>query len=438
MKYSQFNSIIPYGGQFALYNTYENKVIFLAPELKEILDKAITENINFLQHIHSDFYNYLLKNKFLITDKTDELEKIKKLSHKIDNRDKLYELTINPTVNCNFHCWYCYETHENSQMNNDTINRINELITQINRNDKLKEFSIAFFGGEPLLYFEKVVVPIVEKTVVLTKKYNKKLSVGFTTNASLITDKFINYFNAQGIKPHFQITLDGYRAYHDKIRYVSKSKGSYFTIINNIKKLVENKMFVRVRINYTEDNIEDTYKIAEDLNIIDNKYSKDYLLIDYHRVWQNDKIDDVNIIVDKNVEMIKEQGFNVKSSSYNCENVRGSCYADKRNSAVINYNGDVFKCTARDFKTENRSGYLNENGEIVWENDSLEHRMQVKFHNKPCFTCRILPICNGGCTQQSLENFGQRDYCIFGFDKREIDKVIKARVDFILEHNVEK
>jgi uncharacterized protein len=157
-----------------------------------------------------------------------------------------------------------------------------------------------------------------------------------------------------------------------------------------------------------------------------------YLLVDFHRVWQNSKLDDVEIIVDRNVKLIKNKGFNVKSSSYLNDTVRGSCYADKRNSAVINYNGDVFKCTARDFKTENREGFLTNEGEIVWENNSLEHRMEAKFNNKPCLACRLLPICNGACSQIALENLGKHDFCIHSFRDEEKDKVVKAMVDLLM------
>jgi uncharacterized protein len=248
----------------------------------------------------------------------------------------------------------------------------------------------------------------------------------------LITDKFIDHFNEKQVKPHFQITLDGYREKHDEVRFVTKTKGSYFTIINNIKKLVENEMFVRLRINYTDENLTNIYKIADDLPIKDKELIKDYLLIDFHRVWQNSKVDDINIIVDKNIERIKEKGFRTKNSTYNSENVKGSCYADKHNSAVVNYNGDIYKCTARDFKTENREGYINENGKIVWENNSFEKRMNAKFHNEPCLTCRLLAICNGCCSQQALEHLGKENFCIYAFDEKEKDKVIKTRVDLIM------
>ncbi|MDR2064365.1 MAG: radical SAM protein [Prevotellaceae bacterium] len=379
MKYSQFNSIIPYGDKFALYNTFERKVIFLEPKLKDILVEEKQKGIGNLINVHPDFYKYLVENNFIVNDNINELEKIKKLVYEIDESRKKYDLTINPTINCNFRCWYCYETHiKQSKMDTNIVNRVNKLIQKIAQNKELKEFTLGFFGGEPLLYFEKNVIPIIDEFIPVMNKFNKKFDIGFTTNGYLINDKFIDYFNKKQVKPHFQITLDGYGENHDKVRFITQTKGSYFTIINNIKKLAENGMFVRVRINYTDENLEDTYKIGNDFSIMEN-FAKQNLLIDFHRVWQNTKIDDINIVVDRNVELIRKKGLIAKSSSYNPETVRGSCYADKRNSAVINYNGDVFKCTARDFKTEHREGFLDENGNIIWENNSLERRMNAKF-----------------------------------------------------------
>ena len=266
----------------------------------------------------------------------------------------------------------------------------------------------------------------------MAKSGDKQFTIGFTTNGYLLNDRIINYFNEKQLKPLFHITLDGYRENHNKVRFVSKTKGSYSTILRNIKLLVENEMFVRVRINYTDENIEDTYKIADDLLSIEKEKARKYLLIDFHRVWQNNKVDDTEMTVDRNVGIIRNKGFNVKSSKYLNDTVRGSCYADKRNSAVINYNGDVFKCTSRDFKTENREGFLTEDGNIVWENNALERRMESKFKNPPCLTCRLLPICNGACSQLALENFGKRDYCIHSFGEKEKDKVVKAMVDLIM------
>ncbi len=106
-------------------------------------------------------------------------------------------------------------------------------------------------------------------------------------------------------------------------------------------------------------------------------------------------------------------------SNTSVNNVVESCYADKRHSVTINYNANIYKCTARDFTKENRAGYINSEGELVWEDNYLERRMNSKFKNKPCQTCRILPLCGGSCSQHAMENEG-RDYWIRGRKKRSV------------------
>ena len=116
------------------------------------------------------------------------------------------------------------------------------------------------------------------------------------------------------------------------------------------------------------------------------------------------------------------------------DNVRSSCYADKRNSAVINYNGDLFKCTARDFTTAKRAGYINESGDLIWEDNYLERRMNTKFKNKPCLSCRLLPICNGGCSQHAMEaEESQTEYCVYYGDDRLKDDIVISKIKSIVE-----
>lgn len=104
------------------------------------------------------------------------------------------------------------------------------------------------------------------------------------------------------------------------------------------------------------------------------------------------------------------------------------CYADKTNEALVNYNGDVFRCTARDFETFPRDGYLTNEGVIVWENDINNRRIMVKSQNKPCQTCRIMPLCCGGCTQKALDAQNKGEiYCVNEFSEETKDKVILDR-----------
>lgn len=433
MKYSQFNSIIPYEEKFALFNSFNQKVLFLVPDLKDLLQASIHEGVDNLKDVHPSFYDYLVEQEYLVENNHNEVEKIKEISKIVDENSKNFHLTINPTMNCNFKCWYCYETHiKDSKLKVDVIERINRFVDNTSLDPNLEDFYLSFFGGEPLLYFKKVVIPIIDFFTEKLSERKINFNISFTTNGYLINQEFIDYFNNKNIKCSCQITLDGYKDDHDKVRFVSENKGSFDEIISSIRLLIQNHFFVKLRVNYTDKNIENANKIVDEFLDLPTDIRNDYLVFDYHRVWQDHKLDDTSSKLDVNLIEIKEKGF-IASGGYSPNNVRESCYADKRNSAVINYNGDIYKCTARDFTKANRAGFLNEKGELIWENDHLEKRMNSKFNNKPCLTCRIMPMCNGGCSQHAMEHNGE-DYCVYMGDENEKSKVVVTKIKEILEN----
>ena len=431
MKFSQFNSIIPYREHFALFNSFNQKVIFLLPKLKELLENSLVEGIDNLKKKHPSFYDYLIEQEFIIEEIKDELSTLKEISKRIDNDSETFILTINPTMNCNFKCWYCYETQiENSKLENDVIDKIKKCINNILKNNSgLKTFSISFFGGEPLLYFEETIIPIIDFAQNLCYQNGIIMNIGFTTNGFLINKKISDYLNNTNLSCFMQITLDGYKDSHDSVRYTNKNKGTYAKIVKNIRLLITNNICVRVRINYTNKNIEDVYRIADDFIDVDQKIKDKYLFFDFHRVWQNANEGNISSMLNENIKTIRNKGFIVKNNNLN--NVFESCYADKRNSVVINYNGDIYKCTARDFTKNNRVGYIDDFGDLIWCNNHLEKRMNIKFKNKSCFSCKLLPICNGGCSQHALENFGN-DYCIIKENEIEKINIISNKIEEII------
>ena len=121
-------------------------------------------------------------------------------------------------------------------------------------------------------------------------------------------------------------------------------------------------------------------------------------------------------------------GFDVGSDDVHFHHV---CYADSPRHAVINYNGDVFKCTARDFATESREGRLNNEGRIEW-NEKFFQRMAIKYSNEACRNCVILPICNGRCTQNKIEA-GLKNTCFLSMTEDAKQDYLKARVNEIIK-----
>ena len=105
----------------------------------------------------------------------------------------------------------------------------------------------------------------------------------------------------------------------------------------------------------------------------------------------------------------------------------------RRSTWFINYNGDIFKCTARGLSwSAQREGVLHDDGAVEL-NDVYERRMRVRYVNPACLACKILPICNGGCSQGKMEAAKQTE-CYRGMSEADKDAYIKTRVEEILKH----
>lgn len=419
MKASIYNNFVYYKNKFVGYNAINNSFILLDEELYNLYEAAVIEKqIEKFKEIHPSFYKFMVQNGFFVDSNENELEKVKKLQLEIDNKNDFFDLFINPTMNCNFKCWYCYETHiKDSKMNKSTIENVIKFCKNIITNNKdLKRFYLSWFGGEPLLQYRDVVLPLLQKLSTLFNRYDIKFNSGFTTNGLLINQQMVDSFLKYNVD-QLQITLDGIKPLHDKIRYISKNKGSYDKIISNIILLASNNIQVIVRINCTKETLNGLDEIMSSFNSLKKDVKKN-ISFTFHRVWQvEQKLEDD---VSKYIKKYNGQNFNV--SGVSLDSFRDSCYADKRNQALINYNGEVFKCSARDFKSSNKEGVLEENGIISW-NDNFEKRMSAKFRNKPCLTCSILPLCGGGCSQVAMEN-ESKDYCVYDFDENKKKQVV--------------
>ncbi len=248
MKTSKFNSILPYEGNFLLHNTYSDHFIVVQPILKELLEAArLQDDVASLKDYHPGFYNELFEHGFIVDKDLDENQQVKDLTKKIDGTKSQFLLTINPTMGCNFKCWYCYETHvQGSKMDVPIINRVLRFIeNEKKENPELQYFNISFFGGEPLIYYRQAVMPLLEGVKRIFEGSEINFGSSFTTNGYLIDQEKIDFLKNHNVFG-MQITLDGNKEFHNKVRYVSKNKGSYEKIISNIKLLARNDMEVTI------------------------------------------------------------------------------------------------------------------------------------------------------------------------------------------------
>lgn len=424
MRLSDYTSILPLNEKFNLvYSAKADKFIVCHNKLLSISDdRTVLAGTDQL-------CSQLRDIDALKDDAVDEVNQIKEMIDRVDNDERTFYLHVNPTLNCNFRCWYCYEEHQpKSKMSEETMANIVSLVkSEFKSNPKLETVILSFFGGEPLMFFNQIAGKLIEAIKSLCENEKKQFQSHFTTNAYLLNDSIIAAL--KGVDVGFQITLDGGRQFHDKVRFTSAGGGSYDLIMGNIKKLARDAHYIVLRINYTSDNIDSIKEIIVDLEEFDDDIRK-YIQVDFQRVWQNRPTITESEILSKISAFVAQ----LQDEKYSCAyasnigptHVRRSCYGDKKKHLLINYDGNVYFCTARDFKPQNSAGKLTEDGTIEWNEEKLNRFSSCKFSRKVCHRCRIAPLCGGGCRQRATEA-ADDGKCLYGYTESDLDSMIMNR-----------
>lgn len=394
MKYSRYNSIIQNdkGEQF-LVNCLHDIVIQLDPILCEIIK---VNEANDLKTIHTDLFHYLKKKKMIIPKSFNEIGiSIEKRQQKLMG-NKILRITINPTLDCNLKCWYCYEKKiSKSIMTIETLKNVIDFIRKKVENNTFDIIYLSFFGGEPMMGYDKVIVPLLKATKTICEKENIQLYHHYTTNATLLTKKRIETLLGYSENIGIQVAFDGGRDMHNKIKFYANKKGCYSSMLLNVKEAIRKGISTNIRCNVTLENASTFENLITDLKDV-SEYKN--FRLSFQKVWQEKKSSQLTMKI-KDLQPLLDK-ISIKSNLHNIEVRQEPCYADYENSFVINFNGDVYKCTARNFTHKNRIGFLTKGGHLFYNEEFMK---RVNRQYKPvCAICKILPICPI-CSQSKYE-----------------------------------
>ncbi len=403
MKVSSYNNFVHVNGNMhLLYNSFSGAYLLIKEEIANCLKN---NNLEELENNHLNSWKELIDNGIIIEDQIDEFLLVNNIRFQQRYSPLYYHLTINPTMNCNLNCWYCYEDHNrSSNMRENMADKVMQHLIGHYRLTQFKYLSLGFFGGEPLLK-KKILINILDRIRMFCNDNGIILNLNLTTNGTLIDEEFIGHL--EGINVTCQITLDGNKNKHDTVRISrTTNKGSYDKIINNMRlltqKLVDYNLIVRV--NFDNQTLLGLTDILDDINT----FPRDKVSIGLHRIWQvDDKTIDYKRLYDF-IYKANERGFIVVFNPLGSV-ITHCCYADNYNQAVINFDGNIYKCTARAFTPANKEGWLDENGNILWDTNKLQKRMSTHAPDI-CEKCKLYPTCFGICSQNLMEN-GNSNKC---------------------------
>ncbi len=417
MKYSQYNTIIQANSHLkAVYNALWDRLVLINNDIDLINIDTLPSHIS----------QKLAESRMLIEDNVDESEYVENLrSQAIQDSANSFMLIINPTLRCNFNCWYCYESHiTSSDMTEEVYERTCRCIDMLTQ--RKKKLSISFFGGEPLLCYENIVAPIMKYATEKGKNNDCETDFNFTTNGYLITDSMIADFRNYNVT-NFQITLDGGRETHDCTR-TPRNAVSYHKIITAIKKLTDNGFSVTLRLNLNGSTINGAFSISDDFK---NHQSKQLIKVSIHQIWQDrDKGEDIRAQQYNLYEHFAKNGFDIEISK--THQLKNPCYADRKNSYIINSDGRLFKCTAVDFANTEATGCLDSSGCLTSNDSSIDKVHNLRKNSPHCAQCRIMPLCNGGCYKNVwFRNNRSGIKCLHPSDKEKDIEVAKIVEDLL-------
>ncbi len=150
----------------------------------------------------------------------------------------LSTIVLNVNTGCNLACRYCYKEDlavpaEGKRMGMDVAARSVDLL--LSQGEQRPRVGIVFFGGEPLSNMP-LIRQVVDYAEAKAAALGKTIDFSLTTNATLLTEELIEYFDAHRFG--LSVSIDGPQAVHDRNRRTVGGHGTYEVVARKVRMLL--------------------------------------------------------------------------------------------------------------------------------------------------------------------------------------------------------
>ncbi|WP_053958058.1 radical SAM/SPASM domain-containing protein [Sulfobacillus thermosulfidooxidans] len=393
VNWSRYNVIVPSGEmRWLLYNTATARLLAFKADPQPI--QAYYEEGNELFAGHEKLYNL----GFLVDQSINELSVVRNEFDRLKD-PRSQSLLILPTEQCNFRCVYCYEEFIKPKMAPDIRQG---LITWVrNHAPQWNDFSVAWFGGEPLVAYD-VVHELSEAFIDICSSTRCHYRASMTTNGYLLKFDRVQQLHELGVH-RYQITLDGVEDKHDIKRHLISGKGTYDTIMQNLMDIHHSELDVSItiRMNIDQNNGPHLYRLIEVLAEKLEGDSRFQFSIHLIGKWggrndnnlsvyeQNDGVCTLTKVTQYGIEKGLNTGFFEQMLPHT------PCYAAMPNSLVIGSDGIVYKCTVAFDNPINHVGKLYPDGRLDINEQYFAQWVVDGATDSSCQSCQVHPMCHG-------------------------------------------
>lgn len=408
MKESRFNEYyVADDGVKLAFNSYSCGLAVVDEVYENLLKNLNNLSKNNVPDNLKECFDAACEGSFIVDDDFDELLELSTKRNFQKYSMESLGLTIAPTMACNFHCIYCYETAKSGIMGGDVYRSIVDFVEY--QAPHLKNLGVSWYGGEPLLA-KDVIYKLSEEFLKICEKNRIEYNAFIISNGSLLDDETIEKL----IKHHIggiQITIDGPPEVHDNRRVNLHGDGTFELLINNINKLLKtNKIEVIIRVNVDKENINQVEKLISLL--ADRLICKDVKITFGQVTAYTEACKDIESTCYDNGEfaeallkfydILQKYGFTEYNQFPYPEMKFNYCCAELMNSFVVDHEGYLYKCWNEIGNVSRTIGNLKQGIYDIscCKNGFWLQRDPIK--DVKCSKCSMLPACMGGCPHNDI------------------------------------
>ncbi|MBN1861625.1 MAG: radical SAM protein [Candidatus Thermoplasmatota archaeon] len=396
---SRYNKFFFENDNIFLFNSFTRACVSIEKDEIEKI-KHILENSASCKNEDLTNQKILLENGFIIPKGINEIEILEYNYSANYFQTENINVVLVPTLVCNFKCPYCYEEgHKKEYDLKKDYFAVLKKFAEKNFQNK-KKVIISLFGGEPLLKKEEL-FSYLDYLMNHSKNHGYELTSNIVTNGFLLDKKTLTElirYNCGSI----QITLDGKKESHNKLRKLHNDGETFDRIIDNLKMTIRYSSEIKsevnfiLRINLFNQNVQDIESIFKVFTEVERNKIQIYFRPIYKTNYFNKSNSNTIFDLKKFYDSAKKYGFQIFKSPYSLQ----YCEAyGSNNFFYITPDLKIWKCMNDMTNEKTNIGNIEKTGKVKFNLKNMVEWYQKAnpFKDEKCRNCYYLPFCFGGC-----------------------------------------
>ena len=311
---------------------------------------------------------------------------------------------------------------------------ISSIIKFIEQYENIKNIHVVWFGGEPLLGIKQI-ESLYRKMILIP---DKNYSFSIISNGFLISPDIIKLFKEMKLQ-HIQITLDGLKETHNKIKFTKNENDTFSRTIKNIDLLASSAPEIRIsiRVNMNKENSSEFITLY---SFILQRYKSNPLIGIYPAFitsTSSKSSSSCSLLFNRQEksEFIQQLYYDRGIVTNLCGYPDSSfteCSIRNKHTFTIDPEGYLYKCWEIIGDQKYAIAKLDSEGTIQSIDQKILNRYLYAadpLEDKTCSKCPYLPICFGGCPHKRIENiFKDKHYDTCTYLKGSLKEFIKIHL----------